>query len=107
MFAPTNDALLAALDADDSGRIEDDELPSNLADILQHHVLDSVFFAGDVPTTPTEVQTLEGSDITVVRDGESGAVTINPGDSDEASVAAADVRVENGVVHGIDAVLLP
>ena len=107
VFAPTNDALLAALDGDDSGRIEDDELPSNLADILQHHVLDSVFFASDVPTTETDVQTLEGSDVTVVRDGESGAVTINPGASDEASVAAPNVRVENGVIHGINAVLFP
>lgn len=33
-------------------------------------------------------------------------VTIDSGD-EVAAVAAPDVRIENGVVHGIDTVLLP
>ena len=63
-----------------------------------------VFLAADVPESETDVSTLEGSDITVVRSGD--AVTINPNDED-ASVMIPDVEVDNGVIHGIDAVLLP
>ena len=106
IFAPTNEALLAALDSDDSGEIEGDEIPPNAGDILQHHVLDSVFLAGDVPESETAVTTLEGSDITVVRSGDGG-VTVNSGDDDEATVTTADVEVDNGVIHGIDGVLIP
>jgi uncharacterized surface protein with fasciclin (FAS1) repeats len=106
IFAPTNAALRAALDADDSGQIESDEIPGSAADILSYHVLDSVFLAGDVPTSATAVSTLEGSGVTVVRDEESGAVTVNPDDED-ASVVVADVVVDNGVIHGIDTVLIP
>lgn len=102
VFAPTNAAFLAALDADDSGRIEDDEVPaeSTLQSILQYHVLDDEFFAADVPMTATDVPTLEGSNVTVQRS--SGSVTVNG-----ANVVAADVAVENGVIHGIDTVLMP
>ena len=105
VFAPTNDAFLAALDANDNGEIDDDEIPSNAADILQYHVLDDVFFAADVPTSETALPTLEGSDVTVVRSGSD--VTINPNaeNAEAASVIAPDVTVENGVIHGIDTVL--
>jgi len=106
IFAPTNAALLAALDANDNGQIESGEIPANAADILSYHVLDSVFLAADVPTTETAVPSLEGSDLTVVRDDESGAVTVNPND-EGASVVVADVVVDNGVIHGIDTVLTP
>lgn len=106
IFAPTDEALLTALDSDGSGEIESDEIPSDADDILQYHVLDSVFLAEDVPTSETTVATLEGSDVTVVRDGESGSVTINPGD-ENAVVTTADVEVDNGVIHGIDTVLTP
>ncbi|PSQ78546.1 MAG: hypothetical protein BRD35_00955 [Bacteroidetes bacterium QH_7_62_13] len=106
IFAPTDEALLTALDSDGSGEIESDEIPSDADDILQYHVLDSVFFAEDAPTSETTVETLEGSDVTVVRDEESGSVTINPGD-ENAAVTTADVEVDNGVIHGINAVLTP
>ena len=106
IFAPTNAALLAALDANDNGQIESGEIPGNAADILSYHVLDSVFLAADVPTTETAVPSLEGSDLTVVRDEESGGVTVNPND-ENASVVVADVVVDNGVIHGIDTVLIP
>jgi len=104
IFAPTNEALLDAYDGDDNGEIESDEIPSDADEILQYHVLDSVFLAADVPESETDVSTLEGSDIAVVRSGD--AVTINPNDED-ASVTIPDVEVDNGVIHGIDAVLLP
>ena len=103
IFAPTNDAFLAALDANGNGTIDDDEIPSNAADILQYHVLDDVFFAADVPTTETALPTLQGADVTVVRSGSD--VFINPSD-ENASVIAPDVEASNGVIHGIDTVLV-
>lgn len=105
VFAPTNEAFLDALDGNDNGRIDDGEVPSTLSDILAYHVLDSVFFAGDVPTTATDVETLEGSTVAVQRstaDDGSVVVTVNGN-----PVAVPNVAVENGVIHGIGAVLLP
>jgi transforming growth factor-beta-induced protein len=104
VFAPTNDALLAALDANDNGEIGLGELPSDseLEALLKYHVLDDVFFAEDVPMSETALPTLEGSDVTVVRDG--NAVTLNPND-EASSVVAPDVDVSNGVIHGVDTVL--
>jgi len=111
VFAPTNDAFLAALDDNDNGEIDDGEVPSNAADLLQYHVANSVFYAADEPTAPsgtmipegdTDVSTLEGSNILVRRDGSS--VTLNPG-NEASSVIAPDVDVTNGVIHGIDTVL--
>jgi transforming growth factor-beta-induced protein len=104
VFAPTNDAFLAALDANGNGEIGLGELPSDseLQALLEYHVLDDVFFAEDVPTTATDVPTLEGSDVTVLRDGR--AVTLNP-NNEASSVVAPDVDVSNGVIHGVDTVL--
>jgi uncharacterized surface protein with fasciclin (FAS1) repeats len=100
VFAPTNAALLGALDSNGNGEIDNSEIPSNASEILQYHVLDSVFFASDVPTSATDVPTLEGSNVTVQRS--NGTVTVNGNE-----VAIPNAEVENGVIHGIDAVLMP
>ena len=92
VFAPTNEALLAALDSNDDGEISDSEAPSNLSDILQYHVVDDVYFAADVPTSETPLETLEGSDVTVVRSGSD--VTINPNASDDSVSVSDEVREE-------------
>ena len=111
VFAPTNDAFLARFDDNDNGEIDDGEVPSNAADLLQYHVANSVFYAADEPTSPsgamipegdTDVSTLEGSNILVRRDGSS--VTLNP-ENEASGVIAPDVDVTNGVIHGIDTVL--
>jgi uncharacterized surface protein with fasciclin (FAS1) repeats len=104
IFAPTNEALLDRLDANGNGQLENDEIPSNIDEILQYHVLDSVFLAADVPESETAVPTLEGSELTVVRN-EDG-VFLNPSD-ENAAVGTPDVEVDNGVIHGIDALLTP
>ncbi|WP_263785738.1 fasciclin domain-containing protein [Salinibacter grassmerensis] len=105
LFAPTNEALLGALDQNDNGRVDDGEIPSNAADILQYHVLDDVFFVDDVPTSATDVPTLEGSNVTVQRleqDSAPDSVTV-----DGNPVTLPDAKVENGVIHGIETVLMP
>lgn len=115
IFAPTNEALLELLDDNGNGEVESDEIPTNAAAVLQHHVLDSVFLAADVPGSETAVTTLEGTDVTVVRSG--GDVTVGSGDEeatviqpdgpDDSTPDLADVLVDNGVIHGIDTVLVP
>ena len=115
VFAPTDQAFLDALDDNDNGTIDDDEVPDDVGSILKFHVVDGVFYAADEPTAPsgtqipdgqtTPVPTLEGTDVTVERSGSDVKIK-NPG-GDDASVVEPDVDAENGVVHGIDTVLLP
>ncbi len=99
VFAPTDDAF-AALPA---GTVESLLLPENkqaLTDILLYHVASGKVMAADVVNL-TSVPTLLGKDVTVtVKDGK---VFLN----DTAEVIITDIEASNGVIHVIDAVLLP
>ena len=99
VFAPTDaafTALVTALDitADDLLAME------NLADILQYHVLGAEVLSTSLMAEQT-VTMLNGDEATITSMG--GAVMING----VAMVTAADITADNGVVHVIDAVLLP
>jgi uncharacterized surface protein with fasciclin (FAS1) repeats len=95
VFAPTNDAFAAlpagALDA----VLADPEL---LTAVLTYHVVSGDVRAADVVNL-TKARTLQGEHVQV---GTEGGVTI-----DGANVVAADVVATNGVIHVVDAVLLP
>jgi uncharacterized surface protein with fasciclin (FAS1) repeats len=96
VFAPTDEAF-AALPA---GVLDLLLLPSNkdaLAKILTYHVVSGQVMAADV--TDSDVATVEGSTIKL---STMGGVTVNG-----ATVVAADVAASNGVIHAIDAVILP
>src|SRR5688572_4360695 len=99
VFAPTDDAF-AALPA---GTVEDLLLPENkqqLTDILLYHVVSGKVMAADV-TALTSATTVLGEDITIkVQDGK---VFLN----DTVEVIITDIEAPNGVIHVIDAVLLP
>ena len=97
VFAPT-DAAFAALPA---GTVEALLLDptGELATILLYHVLDVQALSTDL-SDGMMVTTLQGEEITVTING--GFVFIN-----EAQVTVADLTASNGVVHVIDAVLLP
>ncbi len=98
VFAPTNDAF-AALPA---GLVDKLLLPENkdvLVQILTYHVVSGAVMAADVAAG--DVPSVEGSPITVTVDG--GTVKLN----DSATVIATDVMASNGVIHVIDAVILP
>ncbi|HRB03208.1 MAG TPA: fasciclin domain-containing protein [Ilumatobacteraceae bacterium] len=97
VFAPTNEAF-AALPA---GLVDKPLLPENkavLAQILTYHVVSGKVMAADV--TAGDVPTVEGSNIAVTVDG---GVKLNG----SSNVIATDVAASNGVIHAIDAVLLP
>ena len=98
VFAPTDaaiTALVTALDitADDLLAMED------LGDILTYHVLSGTVLSTDLAPTQT-VTMLNGDDATVT--SMDGTVMIN-----DATVTVADITTDNGVVHVIDAVILP
>jgi transforming growth factor-beta-induced protein len=99
VFAPTDDAF-AALPA---GTVDSLLLPENkqkLTDILLYHVVSGKVMAADVVTL-TKAPTVLGKDVTItVKDGK---VFLN----DTVQVIITDIEASNGVIHVIDAVLLP
>ena len=96
VFAPTDEAF-AALPA---GVLDALLLPENkalLAQILTYHVVSGMVMAADI--TDGDVATVEGSNVMLVT---TSGVKVN-----DANVVSADVPASNGVIHAIDAVILP
>ena len=97
VFAPT-DAAFAALPAGTlDGLLKD---PTKLKDILLYHVISGQVTADQVVKLASAT-TVEGKPIKItVKDG---TVYLN----DTAKVVTTDIPASNGVIHVIDAVLLP
>ena len=96
VFAPTN-AAFAALPA---GVLDALLLPENidaLTKILTYHVVPGTVLAADI--ADGDVATVEGQNVTL---STANGVTVNG-----ANVVTADVLASNGVIHVIDAVLVP
>jgi uncharacterized surface protein with fasciclin (FAS1) repeats len=96
VFAPTDEAFEALPE----GLLDALLLPENkdaLTSILTYHVVSGEVMAADV--TAGDVETVESSTIAITTDG---GVKVN-----EANVIATDVGASNGVIHVIDAVLVP
>ena len=103
VLAPTDDAFAAALAALD---ITAEELlaSENLADILTYHVISGSVMSTDLSDGQV-VPTVQGDELTVsITDAGVFFVDANGG---RAQVSLADVKATNGVIHVIDAVLLP
>jgi transforming growth factor-beta-induced protein len=106
VFAPTNDAFAAALEA--LGITAEELLASDgLAGILTYHVVAGKLMAADVLAAveagggTASVETVNGASITV--EVVDGNVVLNG----TATVVLVDLEAGNGVVHVIDAVILP
>ena len=97
VFAPTDDAFAALGDDLINELLADPQ--GQLADILLYHVLPAAVASGDL-VDGTTATTINGKDvnITINQDG----VFIN-----DAQVTVVDLEAGNGIVHVIDAVLLP
>lgn len=98
VFAPTDDAFAALPE----GTLDDLLKPENKAKlqaILAYHVLPGAVYSADI-TNDMSVASVQGEDLSVVLSDEG--VSIN-----SASVISADIGASNGVIHVIDAVLLP
>ena len=96
LFAPT-DAAFNLLPAGTVTALLYD-IPQ-LTDILKHHVVSASVMSGSL-TNNQIVTTLLGTDVTVT-------INANGVFIDNAQVIVADIVADNGVVHVIDAVLLP
>jgi uncharacterized surface protein with fasciclin (FAS1) repeats len=97
VFAPTDEAF-AALPA---GTVESLLLPENLDQlvaVLTYHVVPGAVMSTDL-TDGMTATTVQGGDITIDLDN---GVTVNG-----ATVVAADIVASNGVIHVINAVILP
>ncbi|MEL6365535.1 MAG: fasciclin domain-containing protein [Pseudomonadota bacterium] len=98
VFAPTD----AAFDALPDGTVETLLKPENksqLQGVLTYHVVAGKVMAADLAGKTLTVETVNGQTIAV--DGTNG-VTVNG-----AKVVKADIKTSNGVIHVVDAVLIP
>jgi len=108
VFAPTDAAFAAALEA--LGITAEDLLASeDLAGILLYHVVggEEALYSNDVAAALAEageeglmVETLNGASFTVTADEEGIYV-------DGAQIIMTDILASNGVIHVINAVILP
>ena len=98
VFAPTDEAF-AALPA---GTVESLLLPENkdqLVAVLTYHVLPGKVMSADIANKQLSAATVNGAEVDIKA---TGGVTVNG-----ANVVTADVEASNGVIHVIDAVILP
>lgn len=96
VFAPTNEAFAAL----PPGVLDALLLPENkdaLAKILTYHVVSGQVMAADI--ADGDVVTVEGQNVTL---STADGVTVNG-----AAVVTADIVTDNGVIHVVDAVLVP
>jgi uncharacterized surface protein with fasciclin (FAS1) repeats len=98
VFAPTDDAFAALPEGTVEGLLAD--IPA-LTNILLYHVLGSEVFA-------ETALTLDGQSAETLS-GESFDISVQDGSLfiDGAQVIIADIAASNGVIHVIDAVLIP
>ncbi len=97
VFAPT-DAAFAALPAGTVDELLKPENKDKLTAILTYHVVAGKVMSGDL-SDGLSTATVNGANITI---GTMGGVTVNG-----ANVTQADIEASNGVIHVIDAVILP
>ncbi len=98
VFAPTDEAFAKLPE----GTVEELLKPENretLVKILTYHVVPGKVLAADVVKL-SSAATVEGSELRV--NAKQGRVRVN-----DSNVVKTDIRASNGVIHVIDAVLLP
>jgi len=96
VFAPTDEAFAAIPEADLEALLADEE---QLTAVLTYHVVSGKVMAAEVIELDT-VTTVEGSEIDI--EVIDGGVMV-----DGANVVTADIETSNGVIHVIDAVIMP
>lgn len=97
VFAPTDDAFAALPE----GTVEDLLKPENkdrLTEILTYHVIPGKVMSGDL-SNEMMVATVQGGEVSIMTEG---GVTVN-----DANVVTPDIEASNGVIHVIDAVIMP
>jgi uncharacterized surface protein with fasciclin (FAS1) repeats len=96
IFAPTDDAFASLPEGAVEALLAD---PAALRSVLLYHVVHGRISSEQVVGSDG-AETVEGSSLRFSRDGDAVQV-------DEAQVIAVDIAASNGVIHVIDAVLIP
>ena len=97
VFAPSDEAF-AKLPAGTVESLLEPENKDKLTAILTYHVVSGKILSTDVKAG--RVETLQGSELRVSK--KNGALMV-----DQAKIVATDVTASNGVIHVIDAVIMP
>ncbi|MFV1874851.1 fasciclin domain-containing protein [Nioella sp.] len=97
VFAPTDEAFAALPEGTVETLLMEENLDQLVA-ILTYHVVPGAVMSGDL-SDGMMATTVQGGEIEI---GTMGGVTVNG-----ANVVAADIEASNGVIHVIDAVILP
>ena len=95
VFAPTDEAFAALPEGTVEGLLKD--IPK-LTTILKHHVIAGKVMAADAAKL-TSASPLDGGDLII---DASNGVKVGG-----ATVISADIVCDNGVIHAVDAVILP
>ena len=98
VFAPTDEAF-AKLPEGTVANLLKPENKAKLVGILTYHVVPGKVMAADVVKL-SKAKTVQGGEVTIKVDG--GKVMV-----DNANVTKTDIECSNGVIHIIDAVILP
>jgi uncharacterized surface protein with fasciclin (FAS1) repeats len=96
VFAPTDEAFAAIPEADLKALLADKEA---LTAVLTYHVVPGKVMSSDVVKLKSAT-TVQGQDVDI-------AVSMGKVKIDDATVTAADIPAAHGVIHVIDAVILP
>ncbi len=103
VFAPTNDAFIALLDSNDDWNSLDDIPVATLEAVLNYHVVSGANVQSKELTDQQQVAALGGTFTIDLTDGAKIKTTSNQ----TVNIVLTDVQGANGVVHVIDAILLP
>jgi uncharacterized surface protein with fasciclin (FAS1) repeats len=98
IFAPTDEAF-AKLPNGTLDNLLKPENKKQLVAILTYHVVPGKVMSKDLAGQKTMAKSVEGSEIAV--DATNGVKV------DNAKVVKADIQASNGVIHAIDAVIMP
>ncbi|WP_394355019.1 fasciclin domain-containing protein [Maribacter arenosus] len=110
VFAPTNDAF-SKLPAGTVESLLKPESKAVLTSILTYHVVAGNFDAASVIAAVTEnggkftVNTVQGGEIIISLN--DGKVMLTDEKGNSSTVVMADIEASNGIIHAIDAVVMP
>lgn len=109
VFAPTNSALIAALDSDSDGDVDATDLDAlgkaTVGEVLKNHVVAGIAFSSDLSNNQKLTSLASGADNLTV-DIAGGTVKLkSTGNTAGATVTKANIVTKNGVVHKINGLL--
>lgn len=111
IFAPTN-AAFAAIPEEARRELMSPEQRQRLIELLSYHIVPGTVTAEDLGRAidraegnRAELATVGGGNLSLVRDGDS--IVLSDGANGRARVTGQEQIDSNGIVHSIDAVLMP